>query len=46
MPEPVPYLTKSKRGLYEYRRRIPDALRSAFGNKTEFKKALGTTIQR
>lgn len=46
MPEPVPYLTKSKRGLYEYRRRVPDVLRSAFGNKTEFKKALGTTIQR
>ncbi len=39
----LPYLTKSKTGWYEYRRRIPERLRPSFGNIREFKKALRTT---
>ena len=46
MPQTLPYLTKSKTGLYSYRRRIPEHLRPSFGNKLEFKKALGTTSYR
>ena len=42
MSSDLPYLTKSKLGWYEYRRGIPSALRPAFGNKREFKRALKT----
>jgi integrase len=42
MASALPYLTKSKLGWYEYRRGIPSALRPAFGNKREFKRALKT----
>jgi integrase len=43
MATTFPYLRQSKTGWYEYRRRIPDSLRTSFGNKREFKKALRTT---
>lgn len=43
MGHKLPYLTQSKTGWYEYRRRIPQDLRPSFGNIREFKKALGTT---
>lgn len=42
MVQKFPYMTQSKTGWYEYRRRIPDRLRSSFGNKREFKKSLRT----
>ena len=44
MASDLPYLTKSKLGWYEYRRGIPSALRPAFGNKREFKRALKTKV--
>lgn len=44
MAKNLPYLTVSKTGWFEYRRRIPDKLRASFGNRREFKKALRTTI--
>lgn len=43
MPTHLPYLTRSKTGWYEYRRRVPAHLRPSFGNIREFKKALRTT---
>ncbi len=43
MPTKLPYLTQSKTGWYEYRRRVPAHLRPSFGNIREFKKALRTT---
>lgn len=46
MPRSLPYLTKSKTGFFSYRRRIPERLRPSFGNKLEFKKALGTASYR
>lgn len=43
MTTKMQYLTQSKTGWYEYRRRIPQNLRPAFGNLREFKRALRTT---
>ncbi len=43
MTTKMQYLTQSKTGWYEYRRRIPQDLRAAFGNLREFKRALRTT---